>query len=120
MLQNQIADDHRTQTVKRVLARLWEIADLTYEMTRNSVTGQMQALSMIVALEDLIPKRRSTAKQSSHPIQGKPTPTPNPASKSVSSRTSLLSEFNFLLPSKTAIDPRAAFAVNYYGLGHCY
>ena len=40
---------------ERVLARLWEIADLDPEMTRNSVSAQVKALSMIVAIEGLIP-----------------------------------------------------------------
>ena len=40
---------------ERVLARLWEIADLDPEMTRNSMSAQIKALSMIVAIEDLIP-----------------------------------------------------------------
>jgi hypothetical protein len=128
MTQNQIADStiadpHRTQTIKRVLARLWEIVDLTHEMTRNSVTGQIKALSMIIALENLIPKGRSTAKPSPNPTQDKPAPAARTAAgmspKSTPSRTSLLSNFNFLLTPKTAIDPRAVFAVNYYGLGHC-
>ena len=32
-----------------VLARLWEIANLSPELTRGSITGQVKALSMIVA-----------------------------------------------------------------------
>ena len=40
---------------ERVLARLWEIADLDPEMTRNSMSAQIKALSMIVAIEGLIP-----------------------------------------------------------------
>jgi hypothetical protein len=42
---------------EQVLARLWEIANLSPEMTRNSVTGQVKALSMIVAMENFIPDR---------------------------------------------------------------
>ncbi len=42
----------------RVLARLWEIADLAPEMTRGSASAQVKALSMIVAIEGLIPDRR--------------------------------------------------------------
>jgi hypothetical protein len=41
----------------RVLARLWEIADLDPEMTRNSPSAQVKALSMIIAIEGLIPPR---------------------------------------------------------------
>ena len=40
---------------ERVLARLWEIANLSPEMTRNSVSAQIKALAMIVAIEGLIP-----------------------------------------------------------------
>ena len=42
---------------EQVLARLWEIANLSPEMTRNSVTGQVKALSIIVAMENFIPDR---------------------------------------------------------------
>jgi hypothetical protein len=40
---------------EQVLVRLWEIANLSPEMTRGSVTAQVKALSMIVAIEGLIP-----------------------------------------------------------------
>jgi hypothetical protein len=40
---------------EQVLARLWEIANLDPEMTRNSASAQIKALSMIVAIEGLIP-----------------------------------------------------------------
>jgi hypothetical protein len=42
---------------EQVLARLWEIANLSPEMTRNSVSGQVKALSMIVAMQNFIPDR---------------------------------------------------------------
>ena len=44
---------------EQVLARLWEIANLGPEMTRGSITGQVKALSMIVAIQGLIPDRRA-------------------------------------------------------------
>ena len=44
---------------EQVLDRLWEIAKLSPEMTRNSITGQVKALAMIVAMESLIPDRRA-------------------------------------------------------------
>ena len=44
---------------ERVLARLWEIADLDPDMTRNSMSAQMRALTMIVAIEGLIPDRNT-------------------------------------------------------------
>ena len=44
---------------EQVLARLWEIANLSPEMTRGSITGQVKALSMIVAMQNFIrPSRR--------------------------------------------------------------
>jgi hypothetical protein len=54
----------------RVLARLWQIADLTPEMTRNSASAQVKALSMIIAIERLIPDRRAVS------AQNKPAPLP--------------------------------------------
>jgi hypothetical protein len=44
----------------QILARLWELANLSSEATRNTITGQVKALSMIVAIEGLIPDRRSS------------------------------------------------------------
>jgi hypothetical protein len=46
---------------EQVLARLWEIANLSPEITRGSVTGQVKALSMIIAMENFIPDRRTVA-----------------------------------------------------------
>jgi hypothetical protein len=48
---------------EQVLARLWEIANLSPEMTRNSMSAQIKALSMIVAIEGLIPDRRAGSPQ---------------------------------------------------------
>jgi hypothetical protein len=42
----------------QVLARLWELARLSQEETRGSIAGQIKALSMIAAIEGLIPGRR--------------------------------------------------------------
>jgi hypothetical protein len=44
---------------EKVLDRLWEIANLSPEMTRSSVTGQVKALSMIIAMQNLIPDRHA-------------------------------------------------------------
>jgi hypothetical protein len=54
---------------EQVLARLWEIAKLSPEMTRGSITGQVKALSMIVAMQNFIPdpKAVSSEKQSPTP-----------------------------------------------------
>jgi hypothetical protein len=55
---------------EQVLTRLWEIANMGPEMTRSSITGQVKALSMIVAMESLIPDRRagSSKKKSAPPL----------------------------------------------------
>jgi hypothetical protein len=39
----------------QILARLWELATLSHEVTRGTIAGQIKALSMIVAIEGLIP-----------------------------------------------------------------
>jgi hypothetical protein len=46
----------------QILDRLWELATLSPEATRGSITGQMRALAMIVAIEGLIPDRRLPAR----------------------------------------------------------
>ena len=46
---------------EQVLARLWEIAHLSPATTRNSVTGQVKSLSIIVAILELIPDRRAVS-----------------------------------------------------------
>jgi hypothetical protein len=57
---------------QQVLDRLWEIANLSPEMTRASVTGQVKALSIIVAMENFIPNRHAaTVEKTSAPA---PTP----------------------------------------------
>jgi hypothetical protein len=58
-LVQQEADGLRRLNLDReqVLARLWEIANLSPEMTRGSITGQVKALSMIVAMQNFIPDR---------------------------------------------------------------
>jgi hypothetical protein len=62
---------------EQVLARLWEIANMSSEITRGSLTGQVKALQMIVAIEGLIPDRRARS------VDNKPAPAarpqPNPA-----------------------------------------
>ncbi len=44
---------------EQVLARLWELAHLSPEMTRGSITGQVKAISIIVAMQNFIPDRRA-------------------------------------------------------------
>ena len=60
---------------EQVLARLWEIANLSADMTRGSVTGQVKALSMIIAIEGLIPDPRA---RSSQKMSASPTAVPDP------------------------------------------
>ncbi len=48
---------------EQVLNRLWEIANLSPQMTRGSVTGQVKALSIIVAMENFIPDRRALSSE---------------------------------------------------------
>ncbi len=60
LLQQEAAKAQRRDLCReRVLARLWKIADLETEKTRNSAAIQMKALAMIVALEELLPDRRA-------------------------------------------------------------
>jgi hypothetical protein len=57
---------------EQVLGRLWEIANLGPEMTRNSMTSQVKALSMIIAMENFIPDRKAISEKVS------PTPPARP------------------------------------------
>jgi hypothetical protein len=43
----------------QILARLWELATLSHEVTRGIIAGQIKALSLIIAMEGLIPGRPS-------------------------------------------------------------
>jgi len=63
-LVQQEADGLRRLNLDReqVLARLWEIANLSPEMTRGSITGQVKALSMIVAMQNFIPDRLAVSR----------------------------------------------------------
>jgi hypothetical protein len=56
----------------QILTRLWELATLSHEATRGSIAGQIKALSMIVAIEGLIPDRRlssSAAQPAAPPVE---------------------------------------------------
>jgi hypothetical protein len=59
-LVDQEADGLRRLNLGRdqILARLWELATLSHEATRGTIAGQIKALTMIVAIEGLIPGRR--------------------------------------------------------------
>src|ERR1700678_1477003 len=41
----------------QILARLWELANLSHEVTRGIIAGQIKAISLIIAIEGLIPGR---------------------------------------------------------------
>ena len=68
-LVQQEADGLRRLNLDRekVLDRLWEIANLSPEMTRGSITGQVKALTLIVAMENFIPDRRAVASERKSP-----------------------------------------------------
>ena len=56
-LVDQEVDGLRKLSLSRdqILTRLWELATLNPEATRGSISGQVKAMSMIVALEGLLP-----------------------------------------------------------------
>jgi hypothetical protein len=67
----------REQRREEVLDRLWELAALSSEMTRGSITGQVKAIQMIVAIEGMIPDGRAgSAKKNSIPAPIYPQPSP--------------------------------------------
>jgi hypothetical protein len=74
-LLQQEADGLRRLNLDReqVLKRLWEIAHLSPEMTRGSITGQVKAISMIVAMLNFIPDRHAVSSEK------KATPAPEEA-----------------------------------------
>jgi hypothetical protein len=64
---NEKLVDHEVEGLRKlnisrdqILDRLWELATLTHEATRGSIAGQIKALTMIVAIEGMIPDRRAT------------------------------------------------------------
>jgi hypothetical protein len=83
-LVDQEADGLRKLNLGRdqILDRLWELANLSSEATRGSITGQMKALTMIVAIEGLIPSGTTNGRRSS-PSGAQPAapqvPEPEPA-----------------------------------------
>jgi hypothetical protein len=64
-LVDQEADGLRQLNLGRdqILARLWELANLSHEATRGTIAGQIKALSMIVAIEGLIPSGTMNARR---------------------------------------------------------
>jgi hypothetical protein len=57
----EMAFAHLKISRDQILDRLWELANLSHEVTRGIIAGQMRALTMIVAIEGLIPDRRSSS-----------------------------------------------------------
>ena len=69
-LSRRAVDGQRRLNLDReqVLDRLWELANLSPDMTRGSITGQVKCLAMIVAMQNLIPDRRAiSAEKNSAP-----------------------------------------------------
>jgi hypothetical protein len=66
------------QSRDRVLTRLWQIADLPPELTRNGMSAQVKALSMIIAIEGLIPSRTNNRRAVSTPDKPAPEPVTPP------------------------------------------
>ena len=62
----------------RILTRLWELAALSSEATRGSIAGQIKALSMISAIEGLIPSFTKNDRRLS-PSATQPVATPHNA-----------------------------------------
>jgi hypothetical protein len=60
---------------EQVLTRLWEIANLSPEITRGSMTAQVKALTMIVAIEGLIPSGTNDRRAVSSENKSAPPPT---------------------------------------------
>jgi hypothetical protein len=64
LVHQEAGEQHRLNLDReKVLDRLWELAYLSPEMTRNSITGQVKALSMIIAMQNFIPDRRAVSKE---------------------------------------------------------
>jgi hypothetical protein len=60
LVQREVEGQHRLNLDReQVLNRLWELAKLSPEMTRNSMSGQVKCLAMIAAMQNFIPDRRT-------------------------------------------------------------
>jgi hypothetical protein len=57
---------------EQVLGRLWELAKLSPEMTRGSITGQVKALSLIIAMQNFIPDRKALSEKNPPAPPAKP------------------------------------------------
>jgi hypothetical protein len=74
---NQEADGLRNLNLGRdqILTRLWELANLSHEVTRGIIAGQIKALAMIIAIEGLIPSGTTNGRRPS-PSGTQPAPPP--------------------------------------------
>jgi hypothetical protein len=102
----------------QVLARLWELANLSHEVTRGFIAGQVRAISLIVAIEGLIPSgtmndRRVSSSAGAQPaappdalpIPG-PEPTPEPGPKLANDSSFPNTSFpNLHRPQSSPINP---------------
>ena len=61
---------------EQVLTRLWEFANLSPEMTRGSITGQVKAISMIIAMQNFIPDRLGASWRRNLPLRTSTVETP--------------------------------------------
>lgn len=82
-MQKQLAE-HDNESLRQinlgreqVLARLWQIANLPPDQTRGNIAGQVKALSMIVAIEGLIPNRFNARLNGQESQPATPPPTVN-------------------------------------------
>ncbi len=67
-VEQAVEEQHRLKLDReKALDRLWEIAYLSPEVTRGSITGQVKALTIIVAMQNLIPDRRALSSQKNSP-----------------------------------------------------
>jgi hypothetical protein len=53
----------------QILARLWELANLSPEETRGSISGQIKAMTMIATIQGLLPGRINNRQRSPAPAQ---------------------------------------------------
>jgi hypothetical protein len=73
LVQQDAKEQHRRSLDReQVLDRLWEIAKLSPETTRGSVTGQVKALTIIVAMENFIPNRFAVFSEKKSGIRSDP------------------------------------------------
>jgi hypothetical protein len=91
LVQQDANEQHRRNLDRQqVLDRLWQIANLGPEMTRGSITGQVKAITIIVAMENFIPNRFAHAaeKKFTPATTQQPSPAPTQSTSASSITTS--------------------------------